>query len=300
MQVFLRKTFLFLLPLFVLFSLFGLIFIICVSPKNIDKLQKNIKTVFIGDSHIRLAINDSLLNNSANLGNHGESLYFNYFKLWSLLNENPSVDTVYLGISYHSISSNFDNYVTGNEVYYSSEIYYLLPFSEKLRLLFYKRNTLFTFMKNCIKHQTIQEFLNNKRKLSGEFANNHVNTTAVDKIMDKRLKKHYYELSEISGFSNISLEYLKKIISLCHSHQVVLIILNTPLHKYYRDAVPLKFKSKFCDIINTEHLNYIDLSELELADNAYIQDGDHVSKIGADITTNHLKSVSVQKNCSAK
>ena len=36
--------------------------------------------------------------------------YFSYFKLKNILEENPNVRTVYLGFSYHNLSSHYDEY----------------------------------------------------------------------------------------------------------------------------------------------------------------------------------------------
>ena len=114
MKSFLKKTL-----FFICLPLFGIIVFIaalsCINYKiaTSQHLDNSITTVFLGDSHIEQAINDTLLENCINLGQNSESLYFSYFRLKVLLESNPSIKVVCLGFSYHSLSSYYDKFIVG-------------------------------------------------------------------------------------------------------------------------------------------------------------------------------------------
>ena len=216
-----------------------------------------------------------------------ESFYFSYYKLKMLLNNNPSVEKVFLGLSYHSLSSYYDRFISGD---YSAGIapkyFYLLPLKEKFVMIHWNSSNLLPFMKS------VNRVLSNDRySYLGGFSNQHDKTSAVDTSMEKRLLSHYYSNEELNPFSKLNISYLDKIIGLCETKGVVLITLDTPLHEYYQKNVPVEYQKKLGDIINSRKLDHIDLSSITLSDEYFAPDGDHVSKIGADKTTIRLKEI---------
>ena len=72
-----------------------------------------------------------------------------------------------------------------------------------------------------------------------------------------------------------------------------LIGLNTPLHNYYTAQVPVIFKKKFRQV--TSCINVIDFEDLHLSENSFLPDGDHLTKVGAILTSNYLQSI-LKKN----
>ena len=106
MKFFIKKTLIFIcLPLLALIFIISTLNFINYNRAYTKRFDKSSTTVFCGDSHIELAINDSLMRNSVNVAKSSESFYFSYYKLKVMLNKNPSIKQVYLGISYHSLSS---------------------------------------------------------------------------------------------------------------------------------------------------------------------------------------------------
>ena len=65
-------------------------------------------------------------------------------------------------------------------------------------------------------------------------------------------------------------------------------MIDTPIHKVYYDNVPKVFKDKHAEILKKYSLPFIDLKHIELPQNGYFNDGDHVSLIGAELTTRYL------------
>ena len=110
------------------------LFLFATSAKSKSfRIDDTITEVFLGDSHVRYALNDSLLKNSINLGNSSESVYFSYYKLDQLLKSKHSIETVYLGFSYHNISDYYDGYINGQyALSVAPNYFYLLPFREQV------------------------------------------------------------------------------------------------------------------------------------------------------------------------
>ena len=113
MRVFIKKA-----------ALFASIPIICLiigystlsywhNRANIFKLDSNITTLFVGDSHIRYAIDDSKIKNSINLARRAESYYFSYFILDRYLHVNMHIKRVYLGFGYHNLTHNYERFIKG-------------------------------------------------------------------------------------------------------------------------------------------------------------------------------------------
>jgi hypothetical protein len=114
--------------------------------------------------------------------------------------------------------------------------------------------------------------------------------------MDKRAIQQYYIHDTLRGFSEINITYLQKIIELCKNENVELVVLNTPLHPYYKNKIPKKFIDKYNELIINNSLKQIDFSGLDLSDSCFIPDGDHVSERGATITSNYLQPAATYKN----
>ncbi len=252
-------------------------------------LDTDIHTVFIGDSHVQQGINDSLLPHSLNLGTSSESFYFSYFKLEKLLSRNPSINKVCIGISYHSLSSYYDNFISGNKsAAISPKYFYLLPFSQQLKLLSWNKSNMVSFLKGIGKKgfhkiRGTDDFLH-----MGGYSSRFDKTKAVKSSMDKRIHFQYYSNEKTTNFSELNLHYFDKIIELCSRNGIEIVAINTPLHPYYLKQVPTPFKNKLTEVIQSKNINYIDFSGLELSDSCFIPDGDHVSKLGATTISKKL------------
>jgi hypothetical protein len=55
------------------------------------RVDPKITTVFMGDSHPQCAVNDAFLPNARNFAQAAEASYYTYFKMKTLLENNPSI-----------------------------------------------------------------------------------------------------------------------------------------------------------------------------------------------------------------
>ncbi|MCB9227341.1 MAG: hypothetical protein H6578_09275 [Chitinophagales bacterium] len=274
--------------LFTAFSLFVFMLIVNKKAKEFN-IDSSIEKVFIGDSHIQKDINDALIGKAINIGERAEATFYSYYKLKYLLKNNPNIKEVYLGFSYHNISNYYDPFVKGEySLTTAPKYYYLLPNKTKFSLLLDNYYHV-SFYKSVVKVGF--DILKGKEKpYKGKYLNKYSNTHADKKIMDKRLKFQYYDANgEINGFSNISIEYLKKIQLLCKEYKVEFYVLNTPLHAYYKSKVPIKFIDKYNTVLKENRMQELFYGTLIFEEKDFIPDGDHLSTEGAVVFSNYLQ-----------
>lgn len=253
---------------------------------NEVRLSSNFTDIFIGDSHIQTAINDSLIENSINISTTAESYYFSYYKLKRYLPANPQIRRIYLGFSYHNFSNYYEDYISGkHSVNVSSGYFFILPISERIICLTWNSHTPIVYLKKIFMAD-ISKLLKSDNE---GYINNFVNVQASVKEMNKKLADQYYKEGQIQGFSRTNIEYLDKIIALSKAKGIELIFLSTPLHPYYREHIPDVFREKYNELKESKKIKLIDLSSLSLTDDYFIPDGVHVTQQGAIITTEQLK-----------
>jgi hypothetical protein len=298
MKKFIQKLLSFLIFPTIIGGAVFLVFVICISNLSSEcQIKSNIKHVYIGDSHIEQTINDSIIPNSLNIGINSESFYFSYYKLEVLLNNNPSIDNIYLGFSYHNLSNYYDRFINGDYSYsIAPKYFYILPPKQQIRMIYWNKTNLVPFMRSVIKHGFIKLLRNDCSSFLGGYSNNFKSTTAVNSSIDKRLTFQYYNNGSLNPFSKMNIEYLNKIVLLCKSKDIKLYAISTPLYSYYIEKVPEGYKEKLQEIISESQINYIDLSNLEFKREYFIPDGDHVSKLGAEATSVELNKARTHNN----
>jgi hypothetical protein len=290
MQKFIKNVLFFLsIPTIVLLALFtGLTYL---NKKSFDnyRLNADIHTLFIGDSHVQMAINDSLLPFAKNLSQNSESFKFSYYKLETLLKQNPSVKNVYLGCGYHSLSDYNDDYIFG---IYSKDIsaryFFILPFREQLQTMVDNRKALPTYIRNIFELGAHNITQNKQPSFLGFYENTFENACIQDKSMSKRIQNQFFDNGRVRGFSATNFFYLTQIIKLCQNNQIQLRLINTPIHPIYKSKIPQKFLMHYDSIVTQSHLSLFDFNNLNLKDSCFIPDGDHVSASGALLVTNYF------------
>jgi hypothetical protein len=289
MQVFLKKLLSFLVIPFAISLVIGFVIIFYQSPSVNYTLGDGITAIFLGDSHIRCSVNDSLMPDRKNVSGNSESLYFSYYKLIKLLDENPNIKTIYLGFSYHSLSNYYDDFITGHFSRSVSPVYfYTLPSKERLKMLYWNWGNFFSYVKELLTicYQNILK--KSVSDFTGGYSNMFTSTMAIDTSMDKRINFQYYSKNKLNNFSEINLIYFYKILNLCKAKHIQLVILKTPLHPYYEKRVPAEYVSKYNEIVSENKLKIIDFDNITFNDSCFLPDGEHLSVKGADQVTRAL------------
>jgi hypothetical protein len=285
-KVFLKKVCLFFGIL--LFGFILIFFLLNLKNKallNNYKVSENVNNLFIGDSHVMHGINDSIVPNSINLSLNSESYYYSFYKIKGITQNNPSIKNIFLGFSYHSLSSYYEEYEFGKfSKDVSTTYFFIMPFHEQIRLIEINYLQLPAFFRNMLIKGIYPSFY-------GNYENEFYRSCATDSSMDKRLLFQFYNSGHVLPFSIINIDYLHKIVNYCRTHQLNLVLVNTPEHEYYKKRIPIKYIKKYAQIINALKIPVIDFHDLNLDDSCFIPDGDHVSRKGAIILSEKLKEL---------
>lgn len=289
----------FLRQIFIFFAIpFGVLMLLLFSLNYINnkamtdyKVNTGVQSLFIGDSHVQCAVNPAWLTDAVNLSQSSESIIFSYFKVKYILQNNPAVKKIYLGFSYHNISSYEDDFTYGEYAYdITSRYFFILPPEQKKEIVKHNLKELPKFLgKLLINGSNTLVAKKENYSFLGSYKNEYKNVAASKQSMDDRLFLQFYENGNLRGFSAVTIEYLNKITLLCKEKNIELVILKTPLHQYYKGKIPVKFIEKYDSLTSQNKLNVIDFSNLILNDSCYLPNGDHVSERGALLTTNVFK-----------
>ena len=289
MKKFVYKTILISTLIFIGVSL-AFIFSDVILKKRISNtfLSNEVSILFSGDSHIVTSINDSIIPHSLNIANHGEQYLFTHNKLLKILHQNPHINTVFLGCSYH----NFSNYL-GKGIHKKSfalNCLYIIPINKQLKLQSLSVNPIRTFTKS-LKSNISQ--LNSKEKqywLGGYSPV--INPSLIDSnCVISRIQNQFYNEKSVRSIFEENIFYLDKIINLLKTKGIALKIIKTPLAEEYKKNVPLNFKLFYDSIIKSNNLKLIDFKNLLMVKDDFLPDGDHLSDRGARKTSEYLKSL---------
>ena len=190
MKHFLKKICTFFIAPIIFITVLSVISITLLSKSSYYKIDPTITDIYVGDSHIRMAVVDSLLINSQNIAINSESFYFSYYRLKKIFESENNIETVYLGFSYHSLSDYYNDFIYGKySPSTSPKYFYLIPFSEQKKLLYYNRNILHNYLKSLIKN-AYRPILSNTK--FGGYSNHYTSTKSRNSSMDKRIRFQYY------------------------------------------------------------------------------------------------------------
>ena len=204
-----------------------------------------------------------------------------YWKLEKIF-ENFVPDTVILGFSPHNISQfndlKFSDKTWSNEMFKRS---YAIADIHELDIdvdhLGYNKTlwkqTAFFPKKNH--HNMIGSFKRSKE----------------NKINDWRkvVRRHYSLEGKELGVSETQIDYLNRMVDLCETNNVVLILTSHPLHQSYLNEIPSRIYKRYQDLMNEfekEHV-VINKSKETYPDELFLN-VDHLNEYGADRFTKEV------------
>ena len=283
MKNFFKSIFIFFSPILFLFlgASFALIMVSKYVIKNSNQydIPQNKELIFLGDSHITFSVIDSLIPNSSNLSNLGEPYYYSFQKLKYVV-KNQNIKYVVLGLSYHNISSYYEELINGNiSTVFPPKIFFCLDFIEKLRVISWNKNKLFFLFReliNSVENKCYNlEPTDNKYSFSTGFKNNLYNEKVIIKNVQNRIHSQFFtSQNQLQSFS--------------YKNNLKITLLTTPLHPEYVRLVPQDYRSELKEIINKNNVQLINLENLALNDSCYAHDGDHLTLKGASVITDSL------------
>jgi hypothetical protein len=238
------------------------------------KISENIKFIVLGHSHAEDAYNDKLISNFANLGKSGESYFYTYVKLKSILPENKQIQTVFIEFENNQIDS-----VMNSWTYDEQHIYQMFP--KFLPILEY---TDFKFLwkknhkaiLNCnpksfvinsghdlISTLTERRILDEK-KFGGFIYLKKNETDSIIDYLSKKIEKRVVS----HELSTINIDYLTKIINYSKSENRKLFLIRSPLHEKYEGYQNEIIFQKIL-LKNFSNVEYLDFSKFPILNNEF-------------------------------
>ena len=265
-------------------------FYICSSVSFKLPNEKNI--IIVGDSRTECAIDDEIFSRAINISSSGTAYLYSYVKLRKFLAENSHVNKVLLSFSSVSINKSLDKWTIGDE-YIREKLptYYFFFYKEEISELFWVNkkavlSAILSFPKNSL--TCILKYISNKNLTYKDLRIGGYLKLDRDRLeMDIELRKNEQPVhNEDSGVLGYQFDYLLKIIELCKTYNVELILINTPIYNS-------EIYGKKNELVNYNNgyfaeVKYLYFADYPLPDNGYA-DITHLNYKGAEIFTQYLE-----------
>lgn len=296
MKIFLYKLFLFFSGILVAYIAIIALISHIFNTNYLYKIPPAKTTLVIGSSLTTVSINDSLLENVFNFSQFGDAFEFSYVKLRKMLAVNKNIHVVLMSCSNVEISKM--NETERLQVWLTPKIksyYFLLSPEEILYALTKKPEQIIGVLASIPKGQLpgCIDILKSKATLSdfelGQYEG--LDSTIKIKIemkkQDDLLKKYSQNPGDELNISERNIYFLHKIVSLCKSSNVQLILLRTPQHRLSarrNEQVYLNLlKQQFPDV------PFQDYVDTYLPDSCFF-DVVHLNRKGAAIFTDSIRN----------
>ena len=260
--------------------------------KQQDVPVKNADYFVTGSSFLEHAIDPSLHQGIENICTSAEPYYLTFLKLEKLFEKKIKPKTLLLGFSPHNLSSFNERKLS--DPYWKNTFFYkaypwLLDFLKFDNLEVNHEQLFSIYFKNmCLRPKLNHiNFYGGYKNVQG----NHLNNA------QEVINFHFYHHEKPLGISDICLNYLDSIISLCQTNQITPILVNAPVHRSYKEKIPEKFTQQFDSLSQAYKLNGVQvlkLDTLQLSDNCFY-DSNHLNQTGAQMFTPVLFEL-VEKN----
>lgn len=266
--------------------------IICSTRSQTLKLPNNENIVFLGNSHVECAVNDTIVKNSFNFARSNDYIEQIYCKLKLIKRYNPQLDTVIIGYDNVLLSQKLDKPVLGIISPYYFDQYSFQDINEIIQQSSFKYVSSHFFKPFDI--LKIGQIL---PSLWGEDVNisKLKNLGRYEYLVRDKLKRHI-ELEKntpirILKFDNLSIYFLDKTLKFCEQNDITPIFLFTPHHKSSKLDIHT-YKNYYNNNLN--HIKYYDFRGIELDDSCF-GDKNHLNYKGARIFSEYLETEVIHK-----
>lgn len=255
----------------------------------------SIKTLILGDSHARAAINPDYLSSACSAAQKAEEIEYSYYKLVHAVAEPNALENVILCASYFNFLAPVDSESEMLKRYHRllDEEYYL---AKKRHHEYTNAHTYRYLMDHKLPKAVPISLLN-------EIIENNIaplylgafelrTGSRIGQIQDlhKAIQRHYYQGNRLRETSELRITYFEKIVELCKTQELRLYVINTPLHKKYYNLIPAELIKGYDAVLNRHQDGCIrlDYGRLGLPDSFFF-DYDHLNGEGARLFTQIIR-----------
>lgn len=281
MRLFIKHSVFFIFSLILFIISLSWILEYIISKKAEFKLLKEPKYLVVGHSHPECAFNDSLIDNLVNLSGVGESYLYTYLKTKNILEQNRSIETIFLEFTNNQIDEIMNEWIW-DENYMN----YLYPTYSPFFELSDKKLLIENNLKGYLNTLPLAFRSNASRFLKGNYnysknigGYKYVPSSKNDSLFQKA-NTNIIQKKEIS-ISKSNIYYLSKLINLCEKRNLNIYLIRSPLHKMYKgysnENIFLSIKETYFS-----QVEYLDFSKFPLKNSGF-DDYQHLNHEGAEV-----------------
>jgi hypothetical protein len=263
-----------------------------VEARAIFTIKPTTTNIILGHSQPECGLNDSLIINTENFSQGGESYFYTYQKVKKLLAINKKIDNVFISFSNNQIAVEMDKWTYG-DVYinnYYPKYSFMMDYPDYKLLL--KNNY------SAVVRADFKAVINNTKFIIAKDKSylKDRNWGGYLKIkwnkIDSLVNKNYLEKLDKKQFttlSDINIHYLHKIIDLCTSKKVGVILFRTPIHERLYEIQNEELFKKVKNE-NFKQQVFLDFSHFPIAKNGFA-DFSHLNYAGATAFSKFFNAV---------
>lgn len=266
----------------------------------------DIRTLIIGDSHARRALNPNIIEASVNISMGGEPYIVTLRKLERILCDNPGIQNVVMGLTWLNLSGIQDErfrHPRSSKAMFD-RYYPLVDLDDLSQVPVDYRKYLQSLIRNEVLPN--RQYAANLLKRSfnrGAPSYPYIGGFIFDVIapedqlsLEETIEKQFYPNGRDAVVSQTSINALFGIVSLAGERGVNLFLVATPLHSDYIEKVPADIKSAFKEcrgkIAETQGVRFLDYRrEIESDIGGLFMDYNHVNMEGAEIISRKVAEV---------
>jgi len=268
-----------------------------LAPLHRTPWQKPPSVLVAGDSHAVRGVDPALLQDARNVGELSQPLAITYYLIKYLFDTAPGIRTVVVTFGPHNIATSRDQALLGDQGHEHMSLYWgIVPWRRldgmPLSPLEYAASEFriwwvpnFHLASDALSRDGTPR----EHPYMGGYEA-HADGYPPSPVTEV-IERHYPAADRASPISETQISYLDSILVWAAREDVELVLLNTPLHPEYHEAVPEVVSEKFDDVwaeaVSRNGVRGLDLSRLGLPSDAYF-DSDHVSARGAEVVTRLL------------
>lgn len=260
-----------------------------IKKEAIDSFGKDATTLVMGNSHTYFGILTDSIENAINVAGVSQNYEYDYRILFSFLSEMPRLKNALIDVSYSSFfDPPFEDYDWGTEIYY--KIYLDI---DKYSDLSYRNFEIAYFesysgkLSKYILHKPLPA--TSPTGFGLDFKESHEVSPHQGKA---RAEAHS---TMPSGYEPRNRLYFEKLIELCLERGIKPILVTTPAHRSYTDALnPKQLKRMkslirhYCDRYGLRHYDFLTDKRFDDSD---FYDQDHLCRAGAEKFTSIVKEI---------
>ena len=267
----------------ILFSSILFVILLCVCITNLfihaysEFPVRKSNIIVLGDSHTEKAINPTYFQSLKNVSQPSEPYILSYWKLQELT-KRTQIDTLILGFAPHNIASfndeKFKDSKWAPEMFRRS--YMIFNLSDLSKINYHIPTFFSTLLHEMCLYPKKDHFT-----YIGGYKND---TTNLPHDAETAINRHYFYKSKTPEISQVSIESIEAIIEHCSHKNIILYLVNCPLHTSYSEKIPPLIKNQY-EILKTKYtlkgVEVIDMGNYPVAETNFLN-SDHLNKKGAE------------------